>query len=477
MALAGCAGVPPDRGYGEVRRMAADRGQAMPDDVDADRSALVGKMLAKPLGESDAVQVALISNPAIRAEYARLGLSGAEIIQAGRLSNPTLSAGWQGSSLTGDVSRYDFGLTQDFAELLLLPARSRFGKGEFERAKLDATQAMLDLAARVRSAYYDAVGARQVAAMRQAIAAAANAAAELAERANLAGNNSALELALDQAAASQAVLEQERAEADAARARSVLNELMGLAPAMRWEVAGALPMPLQDEDSLDELQKLASLERPDLESDRRAVALLGGSLGVTRRYRMLGSVDAGVQYERDTDRNRLFGPSLSLQLPVFNQGQAAVLRAEAELDSARSKLRAKELEVSNGVQAAYDRVMAARKRLDRLRTQTIPLREKIVARMQEQVNYMLVGIFDLLRARQDEYGAYQQYLEAVRDYWQARADLEHAVGGRLPSDARVGEPVVAPELPAESLLPDPTPHEHDRSSDAPMAPEHQHSGD
>src|SRR5207302_4505942 len=124
-------------------------------------------------------------------------------------------------------------------------------------------------------------------------------------------------------------------------------------------------------DSLDDLQKLASSKRADLDSDRRAVALLGDSLSLTRGYRWLGSVDAGVQYERDTDRNRLLGPSLSLQLPIFSQGQAPVLRAEAQLELARAELKKKELEVSNHVQAAYGRVMATRKRIDRLRGETI----------------------------------------------------------------------------------------------------------
>lgn len=449
LSLAACAGIPPDRGYGDVRQLAADRGQILPDAIAADRTALVSEILAKPLTEGDAVRVAFLNNPRIQGEYARLGLSGAEVLQASRLSNPTFSASWQGSSTAGDVSRYDFGLTQNFAELLLLPARSRFSKGEFERAKLNATQALLDLVAQVQSAYYEAAGAKQVAAMRKTITTAATAAAELSGRFKQAGNFTALELAVDQAAASQALLDQEQAEAEATRAENKLNELMGLGPSVQWEVASALPKPLDQEDALDDLQKLASLKRADLESDRRAVALLEDNLGLVHDYRLLGSVDVGVQYERDTDHNRLLGPSLSLQLPIFNQGQPAVLRAESLLDQARADLRAKELEVSNGVQAAYDRLLAARKRLDRLGKETIPLREAIVARTQEQVSYMLVGVFELLRARQDEYSAYQQYLEAVREYWQARVDLAHAVGARLPSDTLVGEPVVAPEFPVE----------------------------
>jgi outer membrane protein, heavy metal efflux system len=456
--LGACASIAPDRGYPDVRQLAADRGQALPDDAAGDRSAPVNEILAQPLTEAGAVRVAFLNNPRVQAEFARLGLSGANVIQANRLSNPTFSVSVLGSSTAGAVTRYDLGLSQNFAELLFLPARTRFSNGEFERAKLDATQALLGLAAEVQSTFYAVVGAKQVAQMRKTIATAASASAELSARFKQAGNLTALELALDQAAQSQARLDQELAEAESTRASIALNELMGLRADAPWEVASALPMPLEEEDSLDDLRKLASSKRADLDSDRRAVALLDDSLRLTRTYRFLGSVDVGVQYERDTDRNRLLGPSLSLQLPVFSQGQAPVLRAEAQLDLARAELKKKELEVSNNVQAAYERVMATRKRIDRLRGETIPLREKIVALTQEQVNYMLVGVFDLLRARQDEYSAYQQYLQAVRDYWQARVDLARAVGARLPSDSLIGEASVTPEVPVEP--PDGTGHMH-----------------
>jgi hypothetical protein len=46
---------------------------------------------------------------------------------------------------------------------------------------------------------------------------------------------------------------------------------------------------------------------------------------------------------------------------------------------------------------------------------------------------MLTGAFDLLMAKQQEFEAYQKYLEAVRDYWIIRADMQRSLGGRLPS--------------------------------------------
>src|SRR5512147_2177719 len=113
IGVAGCATIPPDRGYADVREQIRQRGVALPADAGADRSALIDEILAQPITADAAVRVALVNNPRIQVEFAKLGVTGAEVIQAGRLSNPTLAMTWQTSSRSSDASRYDVGLTQN----------------------------------------------------------------------------------------------------------------------------------------------------------------------------------------------------------------------------------------------------------------------------------------------------------------------------------------------------------------------------
>jgi outer membrane protein TolC len=61
---------------------------------DLDRIAQrVDELLGKPLSMDDAVQVALLNNRGLQAAYADLGITEAEIVQAGRLPNPGFSFG------------------------------------------------------------------------------------------------------------------------------------------------------------------------------------------------------------------------------------------------------------------------------------------------------------------------------------------------------------------------------------------------
>lgn len=449
LLAAGCASLPADSGRGDVSGLLKERGHELP--VGGDDQAvrrLLAEVSRNLLTAAGAVRLALVNNPALKAEYAKLGFAAAEVYEAGRLSNPRLSASILLVDEPGLSDKLDFGLTQSFTSLLLLPARSRFAKGEFERVKQSVGARILNLAADAEAAWYDVVGAWQLVTMREAVATAARASADLAQRFFDAGNINRLELAREQAAASQAQLDLLQARAGVTRARSALNRLMGLA-AMEddWKVSDRLPAPLPQEDPLSELLKAADASRLDLAAARQRVSLFADALGVTRRFRYLGEIEVGISGERDTDGSRHLGPGLSLELPIFNQGTGRVARAEAGLHEAEAELRVLEIAISNGVQRAAAEVAVAKARAGQYRESLIPLREAIVARTGEEVNYMLAGQFELLLAKQQEYDAYQGYLEAVRDYWLARVELTREVGVPLPSGAQAaGEMLDAEEL-------------------------------
>lgn len=455
--LAGCVGVSRREGADRVQTLLNERvpsavqWRTNPEGTVA-IDARVAELTATKITPATAFQVAQLRNPRMAAEYARLGLAQADVVEASRLGNPTFS----GSALKdGGPSKIATGLTAPLADLLLLPARRRLAAGEYERAQQTIAADLVNLAADVEVQWYEAAGAEQVALMREAVATAAATSAELALRFFDAGNISALELKLEQAAASQARIAALSARANATRERLALNTQMGLsgAQAAQWQMDVPLAAPVPTEDGLETLQSLAREQRLDLAAARREVELLGSALGVARRWRLLGAVDIGVEREKETDGSKLTGPTLSLALPLFNQGQAAIARAQAQWEVAKSALALRELEIDNDVRLGIERVNAQRGIVEQYRTALVPQREAVVARQVERLNYMLIGAFELLLAKQQEYDAYQGYLEAVRDYWVARVELGRAIGTRLPSAATVNARTIG----VEAILTPPAP--------------------
>lgn len=443
--LAGCAGIPPDLGRGDVAGLLETRGITPP-------------IAARPLVPSadaaldaaGAIQLALANDPVLRAAFAQLGYAAADLYDASRLSNPTLTASALIPDYSGAATQVGVGIVQNIAELVLLPARTRIAAGEFERLKASIGQVIVDRIAATERAYYALVGAEQTARLRAEVARAANAAAELAVRFFDAGNLNRLELALEQAAAAEARLRQLEAAREVVRARAALGQAMGLgALADAWRVQSYLPEPPAEADPLPSLFAAADRARLDLDAARNRVAILADLLGVTRRYRYLGLVAVGLETEKESDRSRMTGPTVAIELPLFNQGGGRVARAQAALAEAEAELAALEVAIVNSVRRAHGEAANAHARARTYLDTLIPLRETIVARSQEQVNYMLLGQFELIRAKQQEYEAYANALDATRDYWMARVDLAREIGAALPATRGMAtlpiDPMNAPE--------------------------------
>ena len=438
LALGGCATLGPDRGRIETNALVSARSNpalawAAPD---ADAAAL----RAQPMTPLSAVQMALLRSPRLQREYARLGLVRAEVQDAIQIANPRLTASRRSGA--DHIALSAIGLAMPLVDLLVLPSRMRLARADAERAKREIAASILSVTADVEAGWYAYTGAQQVANLRATIAESMATSAELAQRFYEAGNINELQLKQEQAAASSARIDAARARADAQRARLELNTLIGLSgPDADWSVQADLPLPPTDEDSPDQLRAMSQTVNLQLLAARQEVAVMEGALATTRRFRLLGGTEIGYQSETEVDGQRLSGPALNLEVPIFNQGQAKVRRAEAFLALSRARLAEIELASDNAVRLGSERVRILRDVIAIHRDALIPQRESVVARSQEQQNFMIIGVFELIQAKRQEYDAYQSYLEAIRDYWLARVELGRAVGGRLPSETTPAGPM------------------------------------
>ena len=436
LGLCGCVAasrVEGERAVQQTLSAATPLAPALGGDADVAASAArVAELLSAPLTPASAVRVAFLRNPRMLEATSRLGLSQAEVVAASRIANPVLL----GSYIRGGGERQAVGeLDLSLTDLLLLSARKHLAAGEYQRAQELVAASLLDLVRDTEAAWYRYVGAEQLAAMRTAIARAAQTSALLAERFFAAGNISELDLALQRAAATRAQIEARRAAIDARRAKYELQEMMGLAGDPAWRAERDLPLPAAIAATPDELVQLARERRPDLRAARAETELLGDALTLAKRWRWLGTVEVGIQRERETDTQLLTGPTLSLALPIFNQGQAGIARATAQLEKGRAHLGALESGIDNAVRLGLERVTNAEQVAADYRQALLPQHDLIVRREQELQNFMLVGQFDLLLSKQQEYDAYQGYLEAVRDYWLARVELARQLGTEAPGVA------------------------------------------
>ncbi len=169
--------------------------------------------------------------------------------------------------------------------------------------------------------------------------------------------------------------------------------------------------------------------RLDLEAARQRVLLLRRALELASSSRLVGTVEVGVSGERDAEGSKVLGPSLVLELPIFDRRQPMLRRLEAQLQEGEFILQQKAVTIRSEVRLAHLRLRAQRQIVQRSKNVLVPVTERAVELGQLHYNGMLIGVFQLLELKRNEIHAYRQYIETVRDYWLADVALRHAVGG------------------------------------------------
>lgn len=432
--LASCANVPVDRG-GSVavdflKSRSALAASVPVASVAGNQQAAVASVIAKPISADDAVRLALMQSPRMRELYSELGFAQADVYDATRLSNPVL--GYVRLS-AANVIKTTWSVSQSFTELLFIGYRSHIARSQLLQTQQRVANEVLALEADVRIQYYRYVGATLIAQMRSRAAETAKIAARYAQQLYDAGNISALQLSREQAAAGIADLNRRHALTEGLVAHSTLLSSMGM-PLIdsQVEFVEQLPLPAAFSADIKSLQAWALMNRLDLAAAREAVTMWTANATHARRWRWFGSGSLGAERERETSGETLKGPSATLELPLFNQSGSQLLRARARLERETTKVAALELTIGNDMAVRYAGLQAAADSIEQYRQHVVPLHEHIVELTQQEQNFMLIGAFELLSAKQQQIDVYQSYLESVRDYWIEHAELMRVAGGNLP---------------------------------------------
>jgi outer membrane protein TolC len=432
LLLAGCAGFSHDGGLDAVSAMTQERiGQpvhlARSDASSAPTPDQLKALLREPLDATTAVDIALRNNAGLSAALAGLGVSEADFVQAGRLRNPGLSFTRVRGGGDGEIDR---GLVFDLAGLLTLPARRGIEARRFEQAKLQAAAMAVGLAADTRRAYFTAIAAAQKVTFMEQVETAAQASAELAAEMARAGNWSKLDQQRQQVFYAEATAQVSRARLNATAAREQLIRLLGL-PGEAAGLALTLPQRLPDlpakPPDITDAESLAMDRRLDVLMARRDTAATAAALGLTRASAFVNVLDAGYANQSQSGLPRENGYSVSLELPVFDWGEARTAKAEALYKQAMARTADTAIRARSEVRLAYAGYRSAWELARHYRDDVVPLRKQISDEVLLRYNGMLLSIFDLLSDAREQVASVDAAIETQRDFWIADTDLQAAI--------------------------------------------------
>lgn len=467
MLLAGCAGVNLRPDYERVERHVAQAvGEAVlapPDDAGTVR-AMVAARLEGGLSADEAVQVCLLNNPRVRAALLRVGIARAELVQAGLFQNPSLALSLRLPD-GGGLSNLELGIAQNIAELWLIPIRKRAAEGELESAIVDVARELSAVALQARAAYYSAVGLDREKEIVDENRAVAEQLLDAALARMQAGAGSSIDVNLARSELMQTEVALRNAALAAFEGRRSLAVLLGMkTPPDDLVLTDRLPDPPAWTLTSESLVSTAEANRLDLRAATYLVDVAAARVQREERS-VVADVEVGVGFERDAHGRRgdrpwladtlwasaeagaltapslrprerqptdtILGPTLRLEVPVFDQNQAQIAKARFVYEQALLHREALLLDVTQETRGALQRARIAWDVANYYRDSFLPLLQENLELSRTAYRAGKISLLSVLEAQKLLLASRGRYVESLRTAAVAVTELEKAIGAPL----------------------------------------------
>jgi outer membrane protein TolC len=282
-----------------------------------------------PLDEAAVLRLVLLNNPSLVASRARIGVAQADVLDASVMPNPSVQAnlGFLVSG-AGDVPAWSAGFAQSLQGLVTRRARR-----DEARASASSTDAELlweswVTLSRARQLVTDVVDGEERLALQERSAALLETHAASLRGAVARGDIDAGSASAVFAAASDARTTSNEARHTLHAQRVELAGLLRLSPDAPLNLASLTPLPPFDSTAAESAIVAMGEHRPDL------AALRFGYVAQEARVRgailsQFAPLSIGVDASRDSSKVVNVGPSVALDLPLFDRQQGKIAIAKA----------------------------------------------------------------------------------------------------------------------------------------------------
>ena len=435
LATSGCATVDPRPDYEQARQeIRATTGEAQQYDPQGPvlSSEEIGAVLADGLGLAEATRLALLNNRRLQAGFLSLGVARSDFVQAGLLENPSLSLAFLFPDSGGRV-RWTADLLGSVAEIWHIPARQALARAGLEQRILELSRFAGELVADTRSAYLESVAAREARSVARANVELARRSLTGVRRQVEGGVASRTDEGLAESLALGAELAFRRTEREEAAALRRLAALLSLEEdLLLLTLTDPLPVPAWRTLEREELVEKSVNARADIRAAERAVAAAEEKVALERKQRFgLGAGASAERPEGDSSVDLLVGPAATVELPIFDQNQAQVSRAEYELAERRKEREALVAEVRQEVRAALDRAEVASRAATFASEELVPRAIANATLAEKAYELGDTTVLTLLQAQETALEARRTEIDALLEAALSRIDLERAAGAPL----------------------------------------------
>lgn len=435
LLLQACAEFSPDGGMATVATAVREQVGAEPTKIATEGDAAIAStrvavLLRETLSAESAVQIALLNNRMLQADYNDLGLAEIASVEAGLPPNPRLSLSRIGGP---SFVEWEVRVIGNILALGTLPARKELARERFAQAQQAAIATTYRIALDTRRAWIAAVAAQETVGYLEQARSAADATADLMRKLGETGGATKLEQARAGAAYAEVVAQLAQARLRARQAKDALARIMGLwGTAREARIPSRLPALPRVVNAIANVEAEALATRVDLKIARQELSIAGRSLKLSETTRFVSLIElAGIGIdERDGDERKNFGGlELELEFPIFDGGEVKLRRELETYMRAVNRLAAKAVDARSEARSAYQNRIAAYEIASHYQNRVLPLRRIVAQEALLRYNGMLIDVFDLLTEARERVFVNIDAIAARREFFLAEVALRAAIIG------------------------------------------------
>jgi outer membrane protein, heavy metal efflux system len=390
----------------------------------------IAELKKAPLTCHTAVEIALLNNPKIQAEFEELGIAEQDLIEAGLFQNPMFEGFVRFPNQESLHVNTEFSIAQSFLDLILIPLRKKVAEAEYEEAKLKVTKSIVDLAFEVQKTFFALVSKKKKAHLFNQLIEIEKTSCELALEQKKHGNISDLEFQKRTKEFIEKSLETSKIALEISQLEELLTAQLGFLhshdlPQISEELQEA---PVEINERI--VEDIALTKRLDLEIARWKVERIA-RLGATKKWWAYTKPTIGLSTEREPEGEQVTGLTFSTELPIFNYGQTERERLIALYKQSQEELKALTLQALCEVRTATHQIALKKELLLQYKNSLLPLEKKIISSSEKFYNIMALGPYDLLEAKKEELLTQIAYTEMLTSYWISVVELDHTLDGHL----------------------------------------------
>ena len=388
----------------------------------------------------ESLALALANNPRLQSFSWEVRAREARALQAGLLPNPTLGAETEDLS-TGDPlgdfvdSEQTVQVSQPI-ELWGRPGnRQDVAEAERDLAGWDYEAARLDVVSQTTRAFLGVLAAEERVRLARELVRLSEEVFQTVSRQVEIGEVSPVEKQRARVPLSQARIQLRRAKEARAAARKTLSGEWGRSDTTAFTaVAGTFgavkPVPPLDSVKAA-LPRNPALARQEDEIQRAKAVL---SLEKSDRFPVPSLMAGGQRFGgRSGSDQTALKAGVTLPLPLFDRNQGAVQRARYRLEKAQRQREAARVRLDTTLSKAYRSLVSAQNEARTIAEETLPAARSAFESVRQGYRQGKFDYLEVLDAQRTLFDVRRQQVQALRDYYQARARVERLIATPLES--------------------------------------------